>query len=122
MNAINGLTPFAPDWLWPWIGVVAVASLILGAKRLATTLGVLLGTHAIVVPMLEPWIDTLPTWAIALGTMILLLSVIQAVLTLLFGKEASGQFVGTWLVRLGDLLLIGPFRFIGYIVTFLIRR
>ena len=106
------LSFFIPAWAIPSLFVLTIAAWIVGAKRFALGLTVLLVVDQIVAPLLEPYIRTLPTWVLALLTAIVLLLVIHGLIATLFGKEAAGTFTGKWLVRISDLLILGPFRVI----------
>ncbi len=101
---------FFPEWWTPWIGVAAVAFAIMGAGRMAAALGTFVAIDLIVAPLLEPWLEQLPPWASALIVIVLGLLVIHSLISLAFGPEAAGTFTGTWLVRISDMLILGPFR------------
>jgi hypothetical protein len=107
---------FLPDWALPWVAVGAVAAWILGLRGIGVSLAVLFVADTVLAPFLEPWLDTVPPWALVAGLVIVTLLVLQGFVVALFGREAWGHFAGTWLVRLGDLLLLGPFRALGAIL------
>lgn len=110
MNRLQGLALLMPEWMLPWVAVAAVAAWILGARRAAIALGLFFAMDVLVAPALAPWLAEQPAWALALLTLAMGLMMLQGLLTFLFGRGATDHFVGTWLVRIVDLLLLGPFR------------
>ena len=106
------LSLFVPGWAIPWLVVLTIAAWIVGAKQFALGLTVLLIMDQVVAPLLEPYLATLPTWVLALVTATVILLVIHGLIVMIFGKEAAAHFTGTWLVRISDLLILGPFRMI----------
>jgi hypothetical protein len=116
-----GLSVFIPEWALPWIAVAAVGSFILGANRMGTSLIALLVLDIVVAPLLAPVLAGIPLWALLLLLVVVALLTVHGVITAVFGHEAAGHFTGTWLVRIGDLLLLGPFRLLGGLVRFIVR-
>jgi hypothetical protein len=112
MRQLSEIGLFFPEWLTPWLGVAAIAAAIMGWGRLAASLGAFVAINIFVMPLLEGWLGQLPIWASALAVILLSLLVIHALIALVFGKEAAGQFTGTWLVRISDALILGPFRIV----------
>lgn len=110
---------FFPEWWTPWIGMAAVAFAIMGLGRLAASLGVVVAIDLIVVPLFEPWLEQLPPWASALMVIVLGLLVIHSLISVVFGPEAAGTFTGTWLVRISDMLILGPFRIVRHLFRLL---
>ncbi len=106
----QGFAILAPEWLTMWFAVAAVGAFILGFNRTGTAL---LGWPIIdwiVLPIIEPVIDQLPGWVVAVIVAVIALVMLQGILSLLFGRAAVGHVVGTYLVRLIDLVFLGPFR------------
>jgi len=102
--------------------VGAIAAWIAGARRLAGALTLFVAVDVLVLPMIEPWLKAQPLWMLAPMVLLAVLLVINSLLTFLFGPEAAGHFVGAWLVRIGDLLLFGPFRAIRALLRLLRRQ
>jgi len=122
MNGLATFGIFLPVWMMPWLVVGAIAAWIVGAYRLAVGLSIFVTADLLLVPLLKPYLTTLPAWVLALITILLVLMVIHGLLVVTFGREAAGNFTGTWLVRIGDLLLLGPLRFIGILLRNLMIR
>lgn len=110
MNAIATLTWFIPEWAYPWLIVGAIGAWIIGANRLAIALTVLVLLDLVLAPLIAPWLEEQPAWVLALLLIIVALMILNGVISLLFGKEAGGHVVGTYVVRILDLLIRGPFR------------
>ena len=115
-------TLFMPAWLLPWIAVLAIGALIVGARSLAIFLFTLLAVELVLVPMLGVWLESWPLWAVLLAAVIFALSIVNGLIALVFGKEAAGNYTGTMLVRLTDLILSLSFRSVRSIVNFVRRR
>lgn len=114
-----GLSVFLPGWALPWVVVAAVAAFIIGARRLGIALAILLVMDQVAAPLLAPVLAELPWWVLALVTLVVVLLVVHGLIAAVFGAEAAGHFTGTWLVRITDLLIIGPFRAIRYLLRIL---
>lgn len=112
MRLLSEIGLFFPEWLTPWIGVAAIAAAIMGWSRLAISLGAFVAIDIFVFPLIEAWLDELPAWASALAVILLALLIIHTIIALVFGEEAAGTFTGTWLVRISDALILGPFRIV----------
>lgn len=110
MRHLHELGLFIPEWMIPWCVVAAIGAAILGWSRIATSLSLFVAVDVLVWPLLEPWLDQLPVWALVLGAILLPLLVVHSLIALVFGEAAAGQFTGTWLVRIADALLLGPLR------------
>lgn len=110
---MRSLIIFAPEWLTVWFAAAAAGALILGFKQTAYALMAWPVIDWIVLPIFEPVIDQQPAWVAAVIIAVISLIILQGLLALVFGKEAAGHVIGTYLVRLLDLLFIGPLRFLG---------
>ncbi len=108
-----------PDWIFPWIGVVAVCGWILGLRRTAVVFGLVWAGHHLMALFLPHLLDRLPWWAWALIAFLAPLLLIHQFIRLLFGESAAGQFTGTWLLRIGDRILAAPFRGLANIIQWL---
>ncbi len=112
---LKSLALITPDWLTIWVAILAIGAFILGFKRAGSALMAWPIIDWILLPILLPVIDQLPPWvALALAGIFSLL-ILQAFLMLIFPKEAVGHVIGTYLVRLCDFLLLGPFRSIRWL-------
>lgn len=113
MKTFSLATFFLPEWALPWVAVLGIAAWIMGARPLALAAAMLLLAELVLAPLLAPWLTTLPVWALLLLGGIMVLMVLHGVVDVLFGKETAGHITGTYLVRLLDALLLGPFRLLG---------
>lgn len=116
MKAFTLGTLFLPEWALPWVFIVGIGAFIVGARALAISAAVLLTAEFILAPLMAPWLSTLPTWVLLLMGGVVLLLVLHGVIDFLFGKETAGHVSGTYLVRLIDFLLLGPFRLLKAIL------
>ncbi len=110
-----------PDALTPWFAVGAVSAAVLGWQNIARGLAVLPLVNWIVLPLLDPFIDMLPLWVLLVIVPIAALMFLHAVVATLFGREAAGHVVGTYLVRLIDGLLLIPAGTVRLIGRMLVR-
>ena len=113
MKGVSIATLFLPEWSLPWVLLFGIAAWILGARATGVAAVLLVAAEFVLPPLLEPWLTTLPDWAILLIGGVLLLVVLHDVVDFLFGKETAGHVTGTFLVRLLDALLLSPFRLLG---------
>lgn len=118
---VQGLALFAPEWLTVWFAVAAVGAFILGFRRAGTALMGWPIIDWVVLPMVDPILDQLPGWAVASLLVVVGLVILQGLLSLLFGPEAVGHVVGTYLVRLIDFLVLGPFRALRWLFRMLVN-
>lgn len=116
MKSLTLGTLFLPEWALPWVFVVAIAAWIVGARALATAASLLLMVELVIAPLLAPWLATLPAWVLFLIGALMVLLVLHGVVEFLFGQEAAGHVTGSYLVRLIDFLILGPFRLLGSLV------
>jgi hypothetical protein len=121
MKSFTLATVFLPDWTLPWIAVLACAAWIVGARGLAASAAGLVLADLYLAPLLAPWLAQVPTWVVLLIGGVFVLSILHGVIGLLFGEETTGHVTGTYLVRLFDWLLLGPFRLLGTMVRLLLR-
>ena len=122
MNSLQLALFFIPEWALPWIAVIGAAAWILEIRSIAFMAGVVLFIEFILAPILAPIIMILPNWALFLLSATVVLSLLSGAITFLFGKEAAGHVVGTYIVRVIDLSLFGPFRLIRRIIQVFIFR
>ncbi len=110
MKSLSLATLFLPEWALPWMVVLAIGALVVGARGLAATAAGVVFADLVLAPLLAPWIAAVPVWALVPILIVFGFVVLNAVLTFFFGPEAGGHVTGTYLVRLFDLILLGPFR------------
>lgn len=113
-----------PEWIIFYMAVAGGAALILGARRVAAGLLSPAIFHWFVFPVIKPEFHQLPLPLIIVAAPIVLilggLLVLNRGIRLLYGHDAGGHVVGTYLVRIIDgaaraLLLMAflPFRILG---------
>jgi hypothetical protein len=105
---IFGAAMFLPEWFTAWILVAAIAAGILGFRRVAGILALIPMIDWVLVPLAAPFVDALPAWLVVTLLLISVLMLVQGVLTMLFGREASGHVIGTFIVRFIDLFFGAP--------------
>jgi hypothetical protein len=113
MKTFSLATLFLPEWALPWVAVFGVAAWIVGARALGAVAAMLLLTELVLAPLLAPWLETLPTWGLLIFAAVMVVVVLHQVVDFLFGREVAGHVTGTYLVRLLDALLLGPFRLLA---------
>ena len=121
MKTFSLATLFLPEWALPWVAVLGIAAWIVGARALGTAAAVLLLAELVLAPLLAPWLATLPDWGLLLIGGVIVLLVLHGIIDFLFGKETAGHVSGTYLIRLFDFLLMGPFRLLGRLLRGLTR-
>ena len=121
MKTFSLATLFLPEWALPWVAVFGLVAWIVGARALGVAAAILLLAELVFAPLLAPWLATLPDWALLLIGGVMVLLVLHGIIDFLFGKEAAGHVSGTYLVRLFDFLLLGPFRLLGRLLRGLTR-
>lgn len=112
MKSFSLATLFLPNWTLPWVVVVGLAAWIMGARALGTAAAILLLSDLVLAPLLAPWLATLPAWTLWLLGALMWLMILRGVIETMFGKSTAGHVTGTYLVRIFDALLLGPFRFV----------
>ncbi len=112
MRNLLELGMFLPEWVMPWICLVAIAAAIMGWNRLAAALGLFVAIDIFVFPMLEPFFDQLPIWVLILCVAFIPLYLLHSLIQFVFGKETAGTFTGIWLLRVSDAIILMPFRFV----------
>lgn len=114
---LTGLGVLLPDWVLGWLVVAAIGSAIMGLPgRVVLGLSALPAFRWLVRPVIDPWLAIQPIWFQGVVFLIVALLLVQSVLTLAFGKEATGHFVGTMLVRIFDCVVLGAFRGIAALI------
>ncbi|MGH7118781.1 MAG: hypothetical protein ACREFP_07310 [Acetobacteraceae bacterium] len=112
---LHGIGLLVPEWLEIWLAIAAAVAAIAGLPpRIVLGFAAAPAFHWVIGPALQPWFVAQPI-AVQAGIMlVVLLMAMQAGLTMLFGKEPAGHFVGTMLVRIFDQLAFATFRGLGW--------
>lgn len=115
MNRLSVVFWLLPEWLFPWLAVGAAAAWILGARRIALSMALLLTGLVVLPPLLAPVIGQLPGWVLWLLSALMVLLLVQGIISAIFGPVVAGHFTAVWLIRVCDFLLLGPFRLIRFL-------
>ena len=114
---LTGIGALLPDWVLGWLAVAAAGAAIIGLpRRVALGLAAPPAFRWVVMPAISPWFSAQPLWLQGAAFLAVALLTVQSVLTLVFGKEAAGHFIGVMLVRIFDLVVVGAFRTAGRLV------
>ncbi len=97
----------------PLLIVLIGLGLILGilSRKNAFSFIKIIIIFALFSPFIASLFKSLPTWIVLLIMGVVILGAVKGVLYLLFGKEATGEFLGHLMY---DLFML-PFRLIGYV-------
>src|SRR5437763_396437 len=107
---LTGIGTLLPDWVLGWLIAAAVGAAIIRLPR-----RIVFGFAAppllrwIVLPAIDPWFAAQPMWFQAAAILVAGLLAVQSALTLVFGEQVAGHFVGTMLVRIFDCVVLGAF-------------
>ena len=114
---LTGIGTLLPDWVLGWLMVAAIGGAIIGLpRRVVLGLAVPPAFRWVIMPAIGPWFSVQPLWLQAVAFLAVALLTAQSVLTLVFGKEAAGHFIGTMLVRVFDLVVLGVFRGVASLI------
>jgi hypothetical protein len=114
MKTFSLATLFLPEWAPTVGGCVRRRRLdCRGESPWGAVAAMLLLTELVLAPLLAPWLETLPTWGLLIFAAVMVVVVLHQVVDFLFGREVAGHVTGTYLVRLLDALLLGPFRLLA---------
>lgn len=108
------LLAFLPDQALPLIIVGLGLALILGIISRSFAFSIL-GTvilFAILSPFIDALFDSLPLWLLILLMLFFGLSLLKLVMNTLFGREATGHFLGELLFAIFAM----PFRLLGHLI------
>jgi hypothetical protein len=117
---LGALAHAIPDWLTVWIAVAAIAAWLVRAKRAAIALSFVLAGKWLVAPAFAPVMQSLPWWVGPLADATMMLLLMQAAIALVFGPAAAAAVIATLLLRVLDLLFLGPFRALRWLARALL--
>lgn len=117
---LGGLSQSIPNWLLVWIAIAAGVAWIIGAKRAATALTLVPIGKWIIAPLFAPVMRSLPWWVGPLADAVTILLLLQGVITLVFGPAVAAHVIGALLLRALDVLFLGPFRGLRWLLRLLI--
>lgn len=117
-----GLLAFLPVEAVPFLIVGAGSCMILGARKLAGALFLLCGAMLFLPVILDPFLASLPEWALPLILVVVMISLFGTLITMLLGKGAKDHMVGTLAADMIKVFLRMPFRILGALVRGIFRR
>ena len=106
------LASFLPEEFIPLLLIGAGLAMILGARKLAGALFMLVLVSVLLPPFLEPILERVPLWALLLIGVFIVLAVLREIAALFLGREAAATMVGTLAADFVKLLLFFP-RLVG---------
>src|SRR5262245_799444 len=109
-----------PEWLLPWIAVAAAVGFILGQRSAGFGLAPAFVVQGLAF-ILCPWLDHRPLWSQALLTLLVWLLLMRAAISIVFGGRVADGFAAQWVIRIVDLLIVGPLRAVAFLLRLLIR-
>src|ERR1039458_8645538 len=115
------LSHLIPEWTLPWIAVAAAVAFILGRPRAGSSFALTFILQAWLTPILKPWLDQQPLWLQAIWALVIWILLMQTIVSIIFGRRVGDGFATHWVIRVVDLLILGPFRGIAYLLRLLIR-
>lgn len=109
------LLTFLPQEAIPLLFVAGGFALMLGLRGIARMLFVLCGIMILLPVIIGPVRDILPPWALLPLGVIFWISVLGSVITMLIGKEAKEQMVGSLAADFAKWSFFAPFRFLRWL-------
>ena len=109
------LLTFLPQEIIPLLIILGGLALVLQFTKVATALFMACGLMLFLPVLLEPLLMMLPDWAFPLLMIFIVLSMIGTLFTLLIGRNAKDQMVGTLAADLFKWCLFFPFRLTAWI-------
>ena len=90
-------------------------AMIIGRRRFGFTLFVSAMALLVTAALRQHVMSQLPSWLVAPVAIAFALVTAVTLLRFLVNREAYGHVVGTYLVRLIDLIFLGPFRLLAWL-------
>ncbi len=103
-----GILAFLPEAAIPVLVVVAALALIVGARRLAGALFVMVLGMVLLPPFIAPILNQLPWWALALLVVFVALAIFREVAALFLGKGGADAMTGHLAADFVKALLFFP--------------
>ncbi len=121
MSSYQPLSHLIPEWTLPWIAVAAAVAFVLGRPRAGSGFALAFILLTWLTPILKPWLEQQPLWLQAVWVLAVWILLMQAIISLIFGRAVGDGFATHWVIRIVDLLVLGPLRGIAYLLRVLIR-
>ena len=119
---MRNLILFVPPELAVFMFIGAGFAMLVGARKLAA--GLIGATMAVIfLPiLLAPLFDQLPSWLLWILLIFFGLGLLRSLFELLLGERATDHMVGILAADVVRVVLLSPFRMIGWMVRALLQR
>jgi len=117
MNKIGTIASFLPPEAYVILIILAGFAIMLGAKRIAVTLGIVVACGIFLPVIIEPFLDLMPLWLLILVGILAGLAMLRALFEVLIGKSSTDDAVGILVADFVKAL----FRALFWPITWLIR-
>lgn len=95
MTKIGTIASFLPPETYVILIMLAGIAMMLGAKRIAATLGIVVACGIFLPVLIEPLLDLMPLWLLILVGIVAGLAMLRAISEVLIGKNSTDHAVGT---------------------------
>src|SRR5437879_975133 len=119
---MRSLVAFVPSEIYLVLLVVAGLAVIVGAKRLAGAVVLIVLAGTLLPVVLEPLFNQLAAWPLVLLLALLGFGVLRAIFALLLGKRATDHMVGILAADVIKKVLAAPFPVLRYLMRLLLPR
>lgn len=117
MTKIGTIASFLPPETYVILILLAGFAIMLGAKRIAVTLGIIVACGIFLPVIIEPFLDLMPLWLLILVGIVAGLAMLRALFEVLIGKNSTDHTVG---ILAADFVK-AVFRALFWPITWLIR-
>lgn len=117
MTKIGAIASFLPPETYVILIMLAGIAVMLGAKRVAATLGIIVACGIFLPVIIEPFLDLMPLWLLILVGVLAGLAMLRVISEVFIGKNSTDHAVG---ILAADGVKAG-FRMIFWPVVWLVR-
>ena len=122
MSNIVGLLAFLPTEFIPLLVAFAGLALIIGARKVASTILLVIAIMVVAPLLLEPLLMFVPDALMPLMIFIVILLTIAFVMQLLIGRDSWNETKGILAADVIRFIVLLPFRFFGLLFRTFFRR
>lgn len=122
MTRIGTIASLFPPETYVILLMLAGIALMLGAKRVAATLGILVACGIFLPVITAPFLNLMPSWLLILVGIVAGLAMLRVISEVLFGKSSTDHAVGSLLadgVKAGLKIIFWP---VVWLVRAIFRR
>lgn len=94
MTKIGTIASFLPPETYVILIILAGIAIMLGAKRVAATLGIIVACGIFLPVIIEPFLNLMPLWLLILVGVLVGLAMLRAISEVLIGKNSTDHAVG----------------------------